>query len=169
MSDEYFMNMALEEARISANRGDLPVGSVLTIDGGLIGRAGNSATSKDDWTSHAEYLVLNQFSSVIKRRKSGDNVLYTTWEPCLMCMGCSVLSRVSEIVYACPDPSGGVASVDPLHLGEWYVKKWPKIRQGPFREESFNLLEKVMLENLDRWGSFLERFRRGMDAENREE
>ncbi len=67
MDDEYFMRIALEEAELSYGRGDLPVGAVLAIDGKLIGRAGNAAKTREDWTSHAEYSVLNQFSTVVKR------------------------------------------------------------------------------------------------------
>ena len=76
-----------------------------------------------------------------------------------MCLGCSVLSRVNEIVYSCPDPSGGVASINPESIGGWYVKRWPRFREGPFRDESFGLLEKFMTENPEAWGSFLEKFR----------
>ncbi len=140
---------------------------LLVIDGTLIGRGGNSANTRSDWTSHAEYVVLHQFSSAIKKRKSDNNVLYTTWEPCLMCAGISRLSRVNEIVYACPDTNGGVSHVNPEIFGEWYAKKWPLFREGPFGEKSFSLLEKFMLENQDRWGDFLERFKR--DLAGREE
>ncbi len=75
-----------------------------------------------------------------------------------MCLGCSVLSRINEIIYACPDPNGGVSSVNPQNIGKWYVRHWPIFRQGPFRDESFGLLEKFMLENQDKWGDFLKRF-----------
>ncbi len=164
MDDRYFMGIALEEAKLAYSRGDLPVGAALAIDGKLIGRAGNTANTRNDWVSHAEYSVLYQFSSAIKKNRSGNSVLYTTWEPCLMCMGCSVFSRVSEIVYACPDFKGGVGSINPkdLNLGEWYIKKWPVVREGPLREESFGLLEKFMSENEDIWGDFLDDFRRKM-------
>ena len=162
MNDEHYMGLALAEAKISYNREDLPVGAVLTIDGMFIGSTGNSANTRDDWTSHAEYSLINQLSRAIKTRKSGWATLYTTWEPCLMCMGSSVLSRVSEIVYALPDPIGGVARLDPKNIGGWYEKKWPRIKEGPLGDESFNLLEKFMMEHHERWGDFLVKLRRGL-------
>ena len=76
MDDTYFMGLALEEAKLSYSRGDLPVGAVLVIDGKLIGRSGNAANTREDWTSHAEYLVLNSFSSAIK--KESQKIMFYT-------------------------------------------------------------------------------------------
>ena len=156
--DENFMRIAMNEAYNCYKRGDLPVGAVLTINDNLEGISGNSAKSNGDWTSHAENSLLSKVSWKIKQNKNGISKLYTTWEPCLMCAGAALLSRIDEIIYACPDPSGGMAKMDSSCLGSWNEKYWPKFIEGPFKEESYNLLVKYMKENGKIWGKFLEGF-----------
>ena len=157
--DKNFMRMALNEAKNCYNWGDLPVGAVLTIDNNLEGSGGNSAKISRDWTSHAESSLLHKLSWKIKNNRKGFSRLYTTWEPCLMCTGAAILSRIDEIVYACSDPFGGMAKINPGILGEWNEKHWPCFRQGPFKQESYNLLTKYMDENKNIWGNFFERFK----------
>jgi len=156
--DENFMRIAMNEAYNCYNRGDLPVGAVLTINNNLEGVSGNSARTNGDWTSHAENSLLQKVSWKIKQNSGATSKLYTTWEPCLMCTGASILSRVNEIVYACPDPLGGMSKVNPAYLGIWNEKHWPIFRGGPFKEESYLLLVKYMKENEKIWGNFLEGF-----------
>jgi tRNA(adenine34) deaminase len=157
--DKNFMRIALNEAENCYKRGDLPVGAVLSINGNLEGIAGNSAKTNGDWTSHAENSLLHNVSWKIKQKK-GHSILYTTWESCLMCTGASVLSRVNEIVYACPDFQGGMSRVDPSELGPWNYKHWPIFREGPFGEESYQLLRRYMIENSNIWGNFLKEFQK---------
>jgi tRNA(adenine34) deaminase len=158
-TDKYYMSLALGEAKNCYIRGDLPVGAVLTINDNLEGIAGNSAKTNGDWTSHAENSLLHKVSWKIKQSSKGAIAkLYTTWEPCLMCTGAAVLSRINEIVYACPDPLGGMSKVDKSLLGVWNSRHWPTFREGPFKQESYNLLRKYMEENKDNWETFLEAF-----------
>ncbi len=157
--DLNYMKLALNEAENCYKRGDLPVGAVLVINGKLEGITGNSAKTDKDWTSHAESSLLHKLSWKIKQAgKDADSKLYTTWEPCLMCTGASVIARVSEIIYACPDPLGGMANVNPKNLGYWNEKHWPIFREGPFSKESFELLVRYMEENRIIWGEFLKKF-----------
>ncbi len=158
--EENFMRVALNEAKNCYSRGDLPVGAVLTINDNLEGVGGNSAKTNRDWTSHAEISLLSRVSWKMKGNPKGISKLYTTWEPCLMCTGASVLSRVDEIIYACPDPIGGMSKVDSSNLGYWNEKHWPVFKEGPFREESYNLLINYMKENEKHWGTFLKNFKR---------
>ena len=145
--DENFMKLALSEAENCYNRGDLPVGAVLTINDFPEGIAGNSANTNGDWTSHAENSLLHKVSWKIKNHKGAISKLYTTWEPCLMCTGAAVLCRINEIIYACPDPLGGMSKLDKSLLGVWNEKHWPNFKEGPFKEESYNLLVKYMKNN----------------------
>jgi tRNA(adenine34) deaminase len=159
MFDEKYMGVAMNEAKNCYSRGDLPVGAVLTIDNEIEGISGNSARTNGDWTSHAENSLLHKVSWKIKQSSKGAiSKLYTTWEPCLMCAGAAVLSRVDEIIYACPDPLGGMSKLDKSLLGVWNQKHWPDFREGPFKEESYNLLIKYMAENKVIWGEFLKGF-----------
>lgn len=96
--DREFMGLALEEAKIAYQRGDLPVGAVLTINNNLIGKGSNLATTRKDWVSHAENYLLNNLSRRIKKNKNSQIVLYSTWEPCLMCASVATISYVNRIV-----------------------------------------------------------------------
>ena len=156
--DENYMQVAMNEAYNCYTRGDLPVGAVLTIDDALAGVSGNSARTNGDWTSHAENSLLAKVSWKIKQNYNGIARLYTTWEPCLMCTGAAVLARVNTIIYACPDPLGGMSKVNPSALGYWNEKHWPEFREGPFKEESYNLLRNYMQENKEIWRGFLKGF-----------
>jgi len=151
--------MAMNEAYNCYKRGDLPVGAVLTINDNLEGIAGNSAKTNGDWTSHAENSLLRKVSWKIKQNSKSTVRLYTTWEPCLMCTGASVLSRINEIIYASPDPLGGMAKKDPKNFGDWNAMHWPTFREGPFKQESYGLLVKYMEENKEIWGNFLSKFK----------
>ncbi|MDO8517662.1 MAG: deaminase [Nanoarchaeota archaeon] len=162
-SNNDFMKLALEEAEISYNRGDLPVGAVLTIDNKLIGKDGNSATTNEDWFSHAEASVLNKYSRAIKTSKKIDKnteiILYSSWEPCLMCTSIASLCRVDKIIYSCPDPIGGVSKFNPNNLPDWYNRHWPIFERGLYEKESYNLLIKYMENNIDIWGDFIQKFK----------
>ena len=141
--DKEFMKIALEEAREALEKGDYPVGSVLVVDGEVLAQGRNSTYSEENWSSHAEANLLKQHSKFIKEKRKNDNSkveLYTTLEPCLMCMGISVYHRISRIVYGCPDPCGGAAHINPKNLSEWYADKWPEVEGGLFQEESYQLM-----------------------------
>ncbi|MCK4670257.1 MAG: nucleoside deaminase [Nanoarchaeota archaeon] len=147
--DKKFMKLALEEARKAYSNGDYPVGAVLVIDGKFVDSGRNALYSNKNWVSHAELRLLNANANIIReKRKNNSKVeLYTTLEPCLMCMGTAVLNRISRIVVACPDPHGGAAHLDPKHLTSFYVRKWPKIDSGLFKEESYQMLVDFMRQN----------------------
>jgi len=165
MGDDYFMKLALEEAKLAYERGDLPVGAVLTLDDKIISRGGNMATTKKDWVSHAEIIVLNQGAQALKENKESSSSLYTTWEPCFMCGFTAYMSRVKRIVYACPENVGGISLLDISLLPNWYGKRAPKIERGSFGRESYDLLVKHMEKNPDIWGeTFLPKFREVEDS-----
>ena len=142
-SDKYFMEKALLEAQKSIESGNFPVGAVLAIDGNLVGAAHNELKSSNNWISHAELLLLFQNSEHI--RKSYDSgfshdSLYTTLEPCLMCLGAILIHRIMRVVVACPDPLGGATHLDPKSIQDWYVQKWPNITTGLLQEKSYDIL-----------------------------
>jgi len=143
-SDEMFMNIALKEAKIALRRGDFPVGAVLVINGKIAGKSRNSMHTGNNWASHAEAKLLQKESRNIRIKTAKGNkrniVLYTTLEPCLMCLGTSLLHNVSKIVFACPDPHGGSTNINFKGLPDFYIRRWPKIIGGLLQEESCKLL-----------------------------
>ena len=144
MDDVSFMKKAVEEAVSSFNRDDIPVGAVLVIGGELIDSSGNSSHTNSDYISHAEAQLIRKNASLIKKaHKEGKKiVLYTTLEPCIMCLGMCVQSRISEIIYSCPDPAGGATDIKSTK--EWSKKIWPRIKAGPMAKETYDLFMKYM-------------------------
>jgi tRNA(adenine34) deaminase len=142
--EKKYMSLALEEAHRAREAGDYPVGAVLTVDGDLWGQARNSILTEKQSSAHAEHKLLRMHSAalyrLIKSQQNHDICLYTTLEPCLMCLGFAVLHRVSRIVVACPDPHGGATNIDPSRLGSFYVKVWPDVRMGLYKEAASDLI-----------------------------
>ncbi|MEI6843205.1 MAG: nucleoside deaminase [bacterium] len=162
--DNVFMKVAIDEAKISFNEGNFPVGAVLVIDGKLIGKDRNSIHSNKDWVSHAEMKILSKYSSLIKeciKDKNSVVTIYTTLEPCLMCFGASVLNRISRIVYACPDPFTGATDIDinTLHVG--YKRMWPQISSELMRKDSYDLVIAYMQkQGTDKWNEALDLYKK---------
>ena len=150
-NDATYLQMALDEARKSLDDGNFPVGAVLVIDGKLVGTARNLIKTNSDWVSHAENLLIIKYSSLIKqtRKGNGDVVLYTSFEPCLMCFGAVVGHRLSRVVYSCPDPYTGATQIDSKIMPVGYARLWSKVEQGPLKEESKTILLEFLNKSTD--------------------
>lgn len=101
------MDIALEEARAAAERGEVPVGAVVVKDRVIIARSGNRVIELRDPTAHAEMLVLRDASRILGSERLCDADLYTTLEPCPMCAGAIALARIRRLYYGSDDPKGG--------------------------------------------------------------
>jgi len=106
-SDEKFMAAAIKEADKAAAKGEIPVGCVIVLNGKIIGRGHNLRESKNDPTAHAEVVALRKAGARIKSWRLNDAVVYVSCEPCAMCAGALVLSRVKRVVFGCKDPKAG--------------------------------------------------------------
>ncbi len=104
---EQWMRIALDEARLAAEAGDVPVGAVVVRDGCLVGKGRNQVEVSTDPTAHAEILALGAASSTLGDWRLDDCTLYSTLEPCTMCTGAIMLGRPRRIVYGAPDPRAG--------------------------------------------------------------
>jgi tRNA(adenine34) deaminase len=103
------MQVAIEEARAAAVRGEIPVGAVVVRDGMPLGRAGNGSISLNDPTAHAEVLALRAAGAAAANYRLPGTTLYVTLEPCAMCMGALLHARVARLVCGCLDPKSGAA------------------------------------------------------------
>lgn len=103
INDEYFMREALKEAKKAFDRDEVPVGAVLVHEGKIIARGYNQVELLKDATAHAEMLCLTAASSFLENWRLLDTTLYCTLEPCSMCAGALMLSRISRLVWAAPD------------------------------------------------------------------
>src|SRR3990167_180621 len=106
MQHEYWMDMALEEARAAATAGDVPVGAVVVLDGTAIARGHNRREVDQDPTAHAEVVALREAARVLGIWRV-EATLYVTQEPCPMCAGAIVNARVRHLVYGCHNPKAG--------------------------------------------------------------
>ncbi|RAG83016.1 nucleoside deaminase [Streptacidiphilus pinicola] len=104
------MRLALAEAALAPARGDVPVGAlVLGPDGAIIGRGHNEREAVGDPTAHAEVLAIREAADVIGEWRLSGCTLVVTLEPCTMCAGAIVLSRLDRVVYGAADPKAGAA------------------------------------------------------------
>lgn len=109
MDHEYYMRLALAEARKAAELGEIPIGAVLVCDGQIVAAAHNMRESWQDGTAHAEIIVIRAACKKLGRWRLSGCTLYVTVEPCPMCSGAIVNSRVDRVVYGCPDAKAGGA------------------------------------------------------------
>ena len=107
VNDADYMDIALEEARLAAGAGEVPIGAVLVHDGRIIARGGNRTIRDCDPTAHAEIVVLREAARVLGNYRLTGTTLYVTLEPCAMCAGAMILARVARLVYGADDPKGG--------------------------------------------------------------
>ena len=109
MSDEHFMEEALRQARKAVTKGEVPVGAVLVVEGKIVTRAHNQVEELKDATAHAEMLAVTAAAGELDGWRLTEATVYVTKEPCPMCAGALVLSRVKRVVYGAADPRMGAA------------------------------------------------------------
>jgi len=106
-TDLDFMQLAMGEARGSAEAGEVPIGAVIVHDGHVIAKSGNRTIRDCDPTAHAEMVVLREAARVLGNYRLADTSLYVTLEPCAMCSGAMIQARVPRLIYGADDPKGG--------------------------------------------------------------
>ena len=104
---EHYMRMAIQEAHVAAEEGDVPVGAVLVHNNTIVGKAHNQVELLKDPTAHAEMIAITQAANDLGDWRLTDTVLYITKEPCTMCAGAIALARIPTVVYGVPDPQKG--------------------------------------------------------------
>jgi len=140
VTDEHFMEEALRQARKAAAKGEVPVGAVLVVNGAVLTKAHNQVEELKDATAHAEMLVVTAAAGEIGDWRLNEATVYVTKEPCPMCAGAIVLSRVKRVVYGVSDPKGGAAG-GALNLLQFEgLNHKCEIRSGVKAEECRDLL-----------------------------
>jgi tRNA(adenine34) deaminase len=108
-SDEQWMQMALEQARVAGAAGEVPVGAVVVRDGELLAAAANASIAACDPTAHAEVRALRAAADRIGSYRLPGATLYVTLEPCAMCVGAALWARVERLAFGSHDPKAGAA------------------------------------------------------------
>jgi len=109
LPDEYFMREALRQAQKAHAGNEVPVGAVIVRDGRIIARAYNQVELLKDATAHAEMLALTAAEAALGDWRLTDCHVYVTKEPCAMCAGALVHTRIQRVIFGCADPSAGAA------------------------------------------------------------
>ena len=139
MDDEKFMRRALELARLAASLGEVPVGAVIVKDGKIIAEGYNRREADKNATAHAELIAIDKACRALGGWRLFDCELYVTLEPCPMCAGAIVNSRIKRVVCAAKDPRAG-AFGSLLNLNFYPLNHKPEIEFGLFGSESAELL-----------------------------
>jgi tRNA(adenine34) deaminase len=141
MSDQEFMKIAVEEARASAEAGEVPIGAVLVRRDELLARGGNRTIRDCDPTSHAEIVVLREGARKLGNYRLTETTLYVTLEPCAMCAGAIVQARISRVVYGADDPKGGAYRTCFELLTSAKLNHQVEVTPGVLAEEASSLLQ----------------------------
>lgn len=107
--DQQYMRMAIEQAQLAAQSGEVPVGAVLVRDGQVISKAFNKPIANHDPSAHAEMLALREAALSEGNYRIPGSTLYVTLEPCAMCSGAMLHARIDRVVFGAPDPKTGTA------------------------------------------------------------
>lgn len=105
--DDKYMKLAIEQAQIAEENGDVPIGAIIVYENQIIGRAYNQREQLQDPTAHAEIIALTQAAAFLESWRLHGCTMYVTLEPCTMCAGALVLARIDRLVYGCDDPKTG--------------------------------------------------------------
>ena len=138
--DAQFMAEALEQARLGAQLGEVPVGAVLVRDGEVLGRGFNQPIVSRDPSAHAEMVALRAAALAVDNYRLPGSTLYVTLEPCSMCAGLIVHARVARLVYAASEPRAGVASSRGQFFQQDFLNHRVLVEGGLLAEESAELL-----------------------------
>jgi len=142
MKDEktIFMRLALDEARLAFEEGEVPVGCVIVRAGEVIARAHNRREADHDATAHAETMAIREACRTLGTWRLTDCELYVTLEPCMMCAGAILNARVGTVVYGLRDPAAG-AMGGVINIFQENFPFSPKIYGGVLRDECGEILQ----------------------------
>lgn len=138
--DEIFMQEAIKEAKKAEELKEVPIGAVIVLNGEIIARAHNLRESNQNAIAHAELLAIDQACKKLGTWRLEDAVLYVTLEPCPMCAGAIILSRIKKVVYGAKDPKGGCAGTFMNLLQDERFNHQSEVVTGVLGEECGGLL-----------------------------
>lgn len=138
--DQEFMRLALELAAEGAALGEVPVGAVLVQHGQVIGRGFNRPISGSDPSAHAEMVAIRAAAQAASNYRLPRSTLYVTLEPCSMCAGLIVHSRVSRVVYGALEPKAGVVQSQGRFFEQGFLNHRVMFEGGVLAEECGRIL-----------------------------
>ena len=144
-NDEYYMKLAIEEAK-SSKLGEVPIGAIIVKNNEVIARSHNLRETAQLPTAHAEHIAIERASKVVGSWRLEECKLYVTLEPCVMCAGAIVMSRIPKVVYGATDPKGGCSGSLMNLLEESQFNHRAEIVKGVLEQECGDLLRNFFRE-----------------------
>ena len=138
--DEIFMKMAIEEALKAEELGEVPIGAIIVYKDEVIARGYNLRETKQNALGHAEVIVIEEACKVIDSWRLEETTLYVTLEPCPMCAGAIIQSRIPRVVYGAKDPKAGCGGSIYNLLQEEQFNHRCDVETGVLEEECSRLL-----------------------------
>lgn len=139
--DETYMALALEQASLAREVGEVPIGALVVCEGTVVARAHNRREIDSDPAGHAEFLAIRAASASLKRWRLSDCTVYVTLEPCPMCAGLMHQARIARCVYGAPDPkAGALGTLYDLHDDHRLNHRFD-VTSGILAEESSAMLK----------------------------
>ena len=141
INDEYWMRLALDEAKLAYTKDEVPIGAVAVLDNQLLASAHNLKETNCDATHHAELLLLQECARKLGRWRLTDVTIYATIEPCIMCMGALSHARIKRLVYGARDPKFGGA--DSLYQigGDERLNHQFEVTEGVLADQASQLMK----------------------------
>jgi tRNA(adenine34) deaminase len=138
--DRQFMQQALDQAKLAAMAGEVPVGAVLVRDGKIISRGFNQPISNSDPSAHAEMMALRAAAHIESNYRLPGTTLYVTLEPCIMCAGAMLHARVERVVFGAADPKTGAAGSVLNVFSEKQINHQTQVEGGIMSDECGQIL-----------------------------
>ena len=142
MTRRNFMEMALKQATLAAERGEVPVGAVVTRDGEVIAAAGNETIARSDPTAHAEIVAIRMACEALGDQRLTGCDLHVTLEPCAMCAAAISFARIRRLYFGAPDEKGGAVEHGPRFYSQATCHHAPEVYSGIAASTSAELLRK---------------------------
>lgn len=143
------MEMALEEARAAGERGEVPIGAVVVIDGAAVAVSGNRTRELNDVTAHAEIAAIRMASDKLGQERLAGADLYVTLEPCTMCAAAISFARIRRLYYGAEDPKGGAVDNGVRFYAQSTCHHAPDVYSGLNETESADMLRAFFSEKRD--------------------
>ncbi|SFX31867.1 tRNA(adenine34) deaminase [Thermoactinomyces sp. DSM 45891] len=138
--EEFYMKMAIEEARKAEKIGEVPIGAIVVFQGEVVGRGYNLREKDQDPTAHAEMIAIQEAAERLGSWRLIDCDLYVTLEPCPMCAGAIIQSRIRRVIFGTLDPKAGCAGSLMNLLQDTRFNHQTEIQSGVLQQECSDLL-----------------------------
>ncbi len=136
----YFMEMAIEQARVAKENKEVPVGAIVVLNGKIVGKGCNSVIANSDPTAHAEIVAIRDAGQKIKNYRLIEAEIYVSLEPCLMCYSAMVNARVKKLYYSAYDFKTGIFSTKKFEQLTNVYNHYIEVEQGILKDKSSELL-----------------------------